>query len=84
MSKTTDKRKARADEREAFLEDVLSADPAAEVMAARTQAREALLVAQAVGVIRSILPAWPRRERRALANAMRLGGPRYTKRTGLE
>lgn len=78
-SKTRDKRKARAEARVAYVEGLLDSDPAAEVMAARQAAKNAQLVVQAVKVLQHVLPDWPRRERRALANAMRLGGRGYTK-----
>lgn len=80
-SKTSEKRKAREVVREAFVESKFDADPAAEIMASRIKAKEAFAVAEAIKTLQQVVPNWPRRERRALAKAMRLGGQGYTKNT---
>lgn len=78
-SKTTEKRKRRADEREAVTEALLDVDPAAEVMATRRASKNAELAIGAIKVLQRVVPDWSRKERRALANAIRLGGKGYTK-----
>lgn len=52
-------------------------DEARELM--EEQAKQALAVAQAVKILGIVIPTWPRKQRRALANALRLGGRGYTK-----
>lgn len=81
-SKTIVKRTERAAAREAFIESELDKDPAAEVMAARRAAKSAELVVGAIKVLQNVVPNWPRRERRKLANAIRLSGNGYTKNSG--
>lgn len=73
---------ARAAARESFIESQLDEDPAATINAARHAAKNAQLVVEAVKVLQYVVPGWPRRERRALANAIRISGNGYTKNTG--
>ena len=44
------------------------------------QAQLAIAVGQAIRLLGQVVPTWPRRERRALANAFRQGGKGYTKK----
>ena len=46
---------------------------------AEAQAQLAIAVGQAIRLLGQVVPTWPRRERRALANAFRKGGKGYTK-----
>lgn len=53
--------------------------PSPEQIELTQQAKDALEAAAAIQTLQRIVPSWPRAERRALAKAIRLRGPGYTK-----